>query len=84
VVAQHRDDRHRDPRQLVGQHLGLLGQAVVGEVAAQQQRVGGLGGLREEAAQRAGRVLVQWMSPTAAKRTLAASLACAFSVRSPA
>jgi hypothetical protein len=37
-------------RPVVGQHMGLLGGAVVREVAAQQQRVGGFGCLREEGA----------------------------------
>jgi hypothetical protein len=69
VVAQHRDDGDRDRVQFVGQHARLLGGAVVGEVAAQQQHVGRLGGLGEEAAQVPAESLVTWMSPTAAKRT---------------
>jgi hypothetical protein len=58
VVAQHRNDRHRNGGQFVGQDVRFLGVAVVGEVAGQQQRIGRLGSLREEAAQRAGRILV--------------------------
>ena len=46
-----------DDGQFVGQHLGFFGGAVVREVAAQQQRVGGFGSLREEGAQGAGGIL---------------------------
>ena len=39
VVAQHRDDRHPRRGQVMGQELGLLRQAEVGQVAGHQQDV---------------------------------------------
>jgi hypothetical protein len=51
VVAEHRDDGAPSPRrQFVGQHVRFFGRAVVGEVAAQQQRVGGLEAWRRRSA----------------------------------
>ena len=41
VVAQHRVDRHLEPRASLGQGGGLLGPAEVGEVAGQQHQVDG-------------------------------------------
>ena len=48
VVAQHADHRDVDRAQLPRQDLRLLGQAVIGQVAAQQQHVRRLGRLGQQ------------------------------------
>ena len=54
VVAEHGDTGTDTTLSSSASTLASFGGAVVGEVAAQQQRVGGLGCLGEEAAQGAG------------------------------
>ena len=57
VIAEDRHDRHADAAQLADQDVGLLGQAVVAQVAAEDQDVGMLGDGGEDRLQRALRVL---------------------------
>jgi hypothetical protein len=57
VVAEHAEHRHLDAAQLAGQHARLVGQAIVGEVAAEHEHVGALGGPGEQRLQRALRAL---------------------------
>ena len=53
VVAEDGDHRHRAVTQILGEDLGLLRLAEIGEVAGQHEHVGGLGDLGEELADRA-------------------------------
>ena len=53
VIAEHRDCRHAQRRQLLRENARFVGKAVIGQVAGQQQEVGGLGDLREERLERA-------------------------------
>jgi hypothetical protein len=58
VVAQHGDDGHLHRRgQLLGEHPGLRGEAVVREIAAEDEDVGLLGHRPEERLERALRGL---------------------------
>src|SRR5215218_1241317 len=56
VVAEHGHGRHPDAGQLLGQDLGLLGPAPVGQVAGQQEHVGVVGQPGQAGGQPAGRV----------------------------
>ncbi|MCY1227719.1 hypothetical protein D9M72_400050 [compost metagenome] len=58
MVAQHGDDGNVHRAQFLGEHASFLFGAVVGQVAAQQQRVGFFVRLREQAAQGAAGVLL--------------------------
>jgi hypothetical protein len=50
VVAEHGDDRQRDLRQRAREKARLLGRAVLGQVAREQQEVGVVGERRERVA----------------------------------
>ena len=45
MIAEHRHDRDADGRQFAREHPGLVRQAVVGEIARQQEQVGRLAAL---------------------------------------
>jgi hypothetical protein len=57
VVAEHRDGREAQRAELLHQHARLLGGAVVGEVAAEEEHVGAFGHLGEDRGERAVRRL---------------------------
>src|SRR6185437_16781611 len=58
VIAQHGDDRHLRRAELARENPRFFRKPVVGEVAAQQQRVGRVRRLREQLAECAGRILL--------------------------